>query len=150
MIEGQMGSQPLNGATDRARDFASYVRQAARRAGYDVDSPRGGGRTALARDTGMSQSSVGRVLAGKSMLDPAYFEPLASALRVPVSELLVLSGLVSRSAFSKQPQHEAPTPRQAAMDLGITDPLKVELFEMMVRALLVEQNNPQAKEAQDG
>lgn len=117
-----------------------YVREAARRAGYDIDSPRGGGKTALARDTGMSPSTVGRMIAGKAMPDPAYLEPLAAALRVPLPELLVLSGLISRDVFSDQQPTRALSPRAAAADLGIRDPAKVELFETMVRALLTDQN----------
>lgn len=126
----------------RAEEFAAYVRDAARRAGYDIDSPRGGGKTSLARDTGMSQSTVGRMIAGKAMPDPAYLEPLAAALRVPLPELLVLSGLISRNAFGDHGQQppRAVSPRAAAADLGIKDPAKVELFETMVRALLTEQN----------
>ncbi|MEU3161373.1 helix-turn-helix transcriptional regulator [Streptomyces griseoincarnatus] len=123
------------------QEFSAYVRDAARRAGYDIDSPRGGGKTALARDTGMSQSSVGRMLAGKAMPDPAYLEPLAAALRVPLPELLVLSGLISREAFTVEAQQaRALSPREAAADLGIRDPAKIELFETMVRALLTDQN----------
>ncbi|MYS78169.1 helix-turn-helix domain-containing protein [Streptomyces sp. SID5926] len=123
------------------QEFAEYVRDAARRAGYDIDSPRGGGRTALARDTGMSQSSVGRMLAGRAMPDPAYLEALATALRVPLPDLLVLSGLISREAFAGEPQSpRALSPREAAADLGIKDPTKVQLFETMVRALLTDQN----------
>jgi transcriptional regulator with XRE-family HTH domain len=122
-------------------DFSAYVRDAARRAGYDIDSPRGGGKTALARDTGMSQSSVGRMLAGKAMPDPAYLEPLAAALRVPLPELLILSGLISRDAFTGETQQvRTLSPREAATDLGIRDPAKIELFETMVRALLTDQN----------
>lgn len=133
----------------QAGDFAEYVRAAARRAGYDIDSPRGGGRTALARDTGMSQSSVGRMLAGKAMPDPAYLEPLALALHVPLPDLLVLSGLISREAFTgeRQPTRSV-SPREAAADLGIKDPTKVQLFETMVRALLTDQNIAAAE--QDG
>ncbi|MCX4578151.1 helix-turn-helix transcriptional regulator [Streptomyces sp. NBC_01571] len=124
----------------RTERFADFVRDAARRAGYDIDSPRGGGKTALSRDTGMSPSSVGRVLAGKTMPDPAYLEPLARALRVALPELLVLSGLVSRDVLSAQQPARSLSPREAAADLGIRDPAKIELFETMVRALLTDQN----------
>lgn len=121
--------------------FAAYVREAARRAGYDIDSARGGGRVALARDAGMSPSSVGRMLAGKAMPDPVYLVPLAEALRVPWPELMTRSGLVPQNFFD-DPQHErAPlSAREAAADLGIKDPTKVDLFETMVRALLTDQN----------
>ena len=116
----------------RTEQFAAYVREAARRAGYDIDSPRGGGRAALARDTSMSPSSVGRLLAGKAMPDPAYLQPLAQALRVPLPELLVLSGLVSRDVFTEQ-QHppRALSPREAAADLGNWDRSALEGREQL-------------------
>ncbi|MFJ3044007.1 helix-turn-helix domain-containing protein [Streptomyces tendae] len=134
------------------QEFAEYIRAAARRAGYDIDSPRGGGRTALARDTGMSQSSVGRMLAGKAMPDPAYLEALATALRVPLPDLLVLSGLISREAFAGEAQSpRSVSPREAAADLGIKDPAKVQLFETMVRALLTDQNiTPEERDDESG
>lgn len=134
----------------RAAQFAAYVREAARRAGYDIDSPRGGGKTALARDTGMSPSSVGRMIAGKAMPDPAYFEPLAAALRVPLPEVLVLSGLISRDVFTEQQPPRALSPREAAADLGIKDPAKVDLFETMVRALLTDQNIGSVRRGREG
>ncbi|MFE9098526.1 helix-turn-helix domain-containing protein [Streptomyces sp. NPDC007264] len=134
----------------RAEQFAAYVREAARRAGYDIDSPRGGGKTALARDTGMSPSSVGRMIAGKAMPDPAYFESLAAALRVPLSELLVLSGLISRDVFTEQQPPRSLSPREAAAELGIKEPAKVELFETMVRALLTDQNIRPESQQEDG
>ncbi|MFF2650357.1 helix-turn-helix domain-containing protein [Streptomyces sp. NPDC058045] len=132
-----------NANTRRAEQFAAYIREAARRAGYDIDSPRGGGKTAIARATGMSQSSVGRIIAGTSMPDPVYLQPLARTLRVPIEEMLVLSGLVSRESLTEA--REAPaqrplSPRDAANDLGIRDPSMVDAFETMVRALLTQQN----------
>lgn len=124
-----------------AEQFAAYVSDGARRAGYDIDSSRGGGRSALARDTGMSPSSVGRMLAGKAVPDPVYFAPLANALRVPWLDLMVLSGLVPQGFFDERQHERAPmSPREAAADLGIKDPMKVEAFETMVRALLTDQN----------
>lgn len=75
-------------------EFSEYVTEAARAAGYDVDSPRGGGRKVLAEAAGMSHASVGRVLSGKTSISPAAIPGLAAALAVPVSSLLVASGLV--------------------------------------------------------
>ncbi len=80
------------------------------------------------------------MIAGKAMPDPAYLEPLARCLRVPLPELLVLSGLISRDVFTEEQQPRTLSPREAAADLGIRDPAKVELFETMVRALLTDQN----------
>lgn len=84
------------------------------------------------------------------MPDPAYLEPLAAALRVPLPELLVLSGLISRDVFSEQQPAKPLSPREAAADLGIRDPAKVELFETMVRALLTDQNISSSGRANEG
>lgn len=126
----------------RAQRFGAHVAAAARAAGYDIDSPRGGGKKALAEAAGMSHASVSRMLAGQTIPDPSFFEPLARVLHVPIGELLVISGLVSRETLlpeaGRQPPQrpKAVSPRDVAADLGINDPAKVELFETMVRALI--------------
>ena len=130
-------------ATDDSRTltkrFAAYITQAARAAGYDIDSPRGGGKTQLARDTGMSASSVGRMLAGQTMPDPSYYEPLARTLRVPLRELLIRSGIVSPESLGAPApatvRSRGITPVEAAEELGIRDPVDRELFLAMVDRL---------------
>jgi transcriptional regulator with XRE-family HTH domain len=126
-----------NGELSGTQRFGQYMTEAVRAAGYDIDSPRGGGRVALARLTGMSPSSVGRMLAGQTLPDPVHLETLANALSLPLGELLVRSGLISRGAIPDQPQ-PAPrplAPAEAARRLGITDPLRVALFEALVATL---------------
>jgi len=76
-------------------DFSDFVTNAARAAGYDIDSPRGGGRTALAEASGMTLSSVSRMLSGQTGISPKALPGLAEALRVPVSSVLVAAGFVS-------------------------------------------------------
>lgn len=76
-------------------EFSEYVVKAARAAGFDLDSPRGGGRKALAEATGMSQSSVGRMLAGSTLPDARVLPRLADVLGVPRSELLYLAGVAT-------------------------------------------------------
>ncbi|WP_236243165.1 helix-turn-helix domain-containing protein [Streptomyces sp. CC228A] len=123
----------------RAQRFGAHVAAAARAAGYDIDSPRGGGKKALAERSGMSHASVSRMLAGQTIPDPTFFEPLAEALGLNVAELLVLAGVVSEAKLLEAPteaSRRAKSPREAAADLGITDPSKVHLFEAMVRALI--------------
>lgn len=74
--------------------FSEYVTQAARDAGYDIDSPRGGGKKALAEATGMSATSVGRMLAGTVATHAGFLPPLAKALGVTTDELLVAAGVL--------------------------------------------------------
>lgn len=123
----------------RLRSFARYIADAARAAGYDIDSPRGGGKTNLARDAGLSLSTISRLLTAERMPDATAFEPLAKALRVPLRELLIRSGIVSEESLthvSGNALRSRPiTPREAAEDLGIRDPEDVALFESMVKRL---------------
>ncbi|NUL03567.1 helix-turn-helix transcriptional regulator [Streptomyces lunaelactis] len=128
----------------RTERFGAYMRRAAQEAGYDIDSPRGGGKKALAEATGMSASSVGRMLAGQTMPDPNFLERLADVLGVPLPELLVQSGLVSRDAlpagdYKERRQPPKPTPAEAARQLGIKSPPRVAMFESLVAHLLDEE-----------
>jgi transcriptional regulator with XRE-family HTH domain len=124
----------------RAKRFGDYVATAARAAGYDIDSQRGGGRAALARDTGMSASSVGRMLKGERLPSPRFYERLAKALRVPLRQLLIESGNASDASLDYVAERLTPitslTPEEAAPLLGITIPANVKLFVSMVENLL--------------
>lgn len=126
--------------------FRHYIREAAVRAGYDIDSPRGGGKKAIAKATGMSQSSVGRMLAGQTIPSPPQLERLAEALGVPLIDLLVLSGVVSErgkervSAESDRPRPlwatTSLTVEEAATALGIRAPDRVRMFKAMASELI--------------
>lgn len=74
--------------------LAEFVTNAARAAGYEIDGARAGGRKALADAAGMSAASVGRILSGKTTISSTSITGLAAALDVPVSSLLVASGIV--------------------------------------------------------
>lgn len=125
----------------RAQRLAEYVRPAVVAAGYDIDSPRGGGKKALAEATGMSPSSVGRMLAGLTLPEPVHLERLADVLGVSLMELLVRSGIVSeragRAAHAPPPSPPDPplTPEAAARALGIRSPDRVQMFTAMAKTL---------------
>lgn len=120
----------------RAQKFGQYVAAAARATGYDIDSPRGGGKKALADAAGMSHASVSRMLAGHTIPDPSFFEPLANALRRPVSDMLIQSGLITEDALLKPEVLDHPLdPRVVAQQLGIRSEERIAAFEAMVRAL---------------
>jgi transcriptional regulator with XRE-family HTH domain len=126
----------------RAEQFGQYVAQAARDAGYDIDSPRGGGKKALAEATGISHASVSRMLAGQTIPDPRFFEPLAASLGLQLPQLLIRSGLASRQALSTVAS-PAPRPkltiRRAAEELGIHSERGIQLFTTMVQGLLAQE-----------
>jgi transcriptional regulator with XRE-family HTH domain len=110
-----------------------------RQAGYNIDALRGGGRIQLAERVGVSPSTVNRWLGAKAMPEPDKFEPLATAVGVPVVEMLVKTGIISAKAVTGDTQSDVrlrPTsPTEAADDLGITDPGDRALFLAMVERL---------------
>lgn len=131
----------------QAERFAEYIRPAVVAAGYDIDSPRGGGKKALAQATGASQSSIGRMLAGQTMPGPALLEKLAEVLGLPLAEVLVRSGMVS-SARNVEAAPRRPAPpsldiEDAAHGLGIRSPKSLKIFKAMVETL-------RAQEEEDG
>ena len=89
-------------APTRAQKFGEYVSNAARAAGYDIDSPRGGGKKALAGKAGMSHASVSRMLAGQTIPDPEFFESLADALNLNVGRMLVEAGVISERSLMRR------------------------------------------------
>lgn len=123
----------------QAQRFGRWSSEAARAAGYDIDSQRGGGRAELARKTGMAASSVGRMLAGKSLPSPRSYSPLAKALGVTLRQVLIEAGAVTAEDLDKVAERLIPvtslTPDEAARLLGITIPANVELFVSMVENL---------------
>lgn len=143
----------------REERFASYVREAAGRAGYDIDSPRGGGKKAIAKAAGMSASSVGRMLAGQTMPSPPQLEKLAGALQVPLIDLLVLGGVVSERAKQDVAVAPAAAPapgrptslsiEEAARALGIRSPDRIRMFKAMA-STLVEQEQMDAEQTEKG
>jgi transcriptional regulator with XRE-family HTH domain len=145
-------TMPPSDAADEAtvrKRFGAKASDASRRAGYDIDSPRGGGKARLARDTGMPESSVGRMLSGKSLPDPKFYEPLAAAWDVRVTEILEWAGIMTaRSRGSVPDPHTSQvrsqpiTPVQAAEELGIFDPVGQEMFVAMVERLRRKEQNP--------
>jgi transcriptional regulator with XRE-family HTH domain len=121
-------------APTRARQFADTVGPAARDAGYTGH----GSNARLARDTGMTESSVSRMLKGQAIPDPKFFEPLAAAIRIPVRNLLVEAGIISEQTLTETTRSQVAspiTPEVAAEALGINDPVGREMFYATVERL---------------
>lgn len=94
----------------------------------------------------MSESAVGRMLAGETLPDPRYFEAIARAVDLDVRELLVEAEIVSAGALSVVSETSAPgvrsrsiTSDEAADALGLTDPVSRE----MLRAAIERQKRTQ-------
>lgn len=119
-------------------EFAAWLRDQLARRGYDL-RPRGGGQTRFAADSGIAQSSISRMLRGQGAPETRVLETLAETLDLPLAEVLVAAGILTRDvlhAIRQQNPRTAPlTPEAAAEELGITDPQKVELFVSMTETL---------------
>lgn len=79
----------------RAKRFAAVVVPAAEQAGYTGH----GAKARFARDTGMTESSVGRMWTGTSLPEPRFFEAIADAARLHPGVLFVEAGLMSQEAL---------------------------------------------------
>lgn len=72
--------------------FAAWIEELMRRRGYDIDSPRGGGKSRIADDAGVHRAAVTRLLQRQSMPDLETTRRLARVLDVPVRDMLIRSG----------------------------------------------------------
>lgn len=81
---------------DDEQTFADWLTTEAIRAGYDLSSPRSGGRSALAKDAGVALSQIVRALDGTSVPDIKTQRGIARALGFPLQAILLRSGLLTR------------------------------------------------------
>lgn len=136
-----------------AQRFAAVVAPAAREAGYTGH----GSQARLARDTGMSESSVSRMLKGQAIPELRFLAPLAEALSMSPIQLLIETGLVSpdslRTLSETDPSQvgSSLTPEDAADKLGIKDEVGRQMFFGMVdRLTRLEKDNDQADDEASG
>ncbi|MGW6202704.1 helix-turn-helix transcriptional regulator [Streptomyces sp. NPDC055089] len=87
--------------------FAAWIEDVIRRRGYDIDSPRGGGKSRLADEAGVHRAAITRLLQRQSMPDLETMRRLAHVLGLPVREMLIRSGRLT--------EDELPVP-QAPVD----------------------------------
>jgi transcriptional regulator with XRE-family HTH domain len=88
--------------------FTAWIEDVIRRRGYDIDSPRGGGKSRLADEAGVHRAAITRLLQRQSMPDLETMRRLAHVLGIPVREMLIRSGRLT--------EDELPLP-SAADDL---------------------------------
>ncbi|MCZ4117874.1 helix-turn-helix transcriptional regulator [Streptomyces sp. H39-S7] len=123
--------------------------------GYDIDSPRGGGKSKLADDAGVHRAAVSRLLQRQSMPDLDTMRRLSAVLEVPLRDVLIRSGKLSETDL---PIHPAPgeagggtgarpgdgsgtdqeptlTPEEAARRMGVPAALQ-EMFVKVARQFL--------------
>lgn len=127
-----------------AETFAELVTHHAIKAGYDLSSPRSGGRSKLAEDTGISPSTISRMLNGQVIPSAYSLEVLGDAIGVHVTYLLEAGGYASPGSLTggQQLPDEPPTFKEVAARLGITKPLNVALLEAVTATLLAYPDRP--------
>ncbi|WP_354596137.1 helix-turn-helix transcriptional regulator [Streptomyces sp. JL1001] len=126
----------------RAQRFAALVAPAAQRAGYTGH----GSNARLARDTGMSESSVSRMLKGQAIPELKFFPAVAEKVGVGLLDLLAEMGIPPESLqpLSETGQSQVGSasisPAEAADRLGLSDPVSREmLFATIERLKRLEQ-----------
>jgi hypothetical protein len=121
----------------RARRFADIVVPAAESAGYTGH----GAKARFARDTDMTESSVGRMWQGQAVPEPRFFEVIAERTHLDVRTLLVEGGVLSPESLpslsgTDQPRvGSALTPEEAADRLGIKDEVGRQMFYATIERL---------------
>ncbi|MFK8912831.1 helix-turn-helix domain-containing protein, partial [Streptomyces sp. YS-3] len=104
--------------------FAAWIEDLIRRRGFDIDGPRGGGRSRLADEAGVHRAAVTRLLQRQSMPDLETTRRLAHVLEVPVREMLIRSGRLTEEDLPLPAGRGAAPGRsltleEAAVGLGV-------------------------------
>ena len=122
--------------------FAAWLSDRARAAGYEIDGSRSGGKAKLAEDSGVSRGQVGRALAGDTIPDITSQRRLAKALRAPLAEMLIRSGLAEPEDFPEysgaRPAEQLPSLDRAIEAMGATEAersMLVAIIESMLPVL---------------
>lgn len=121
----------------RAQRFAAVVVPAAERAGYTGH----GAKARFARDTGMTESSVGRMWNGSAMPDPRFFQAIAEAADLHPGLLFVQAGLMSHEALQSLSETDRTqvissiTPDEVADRFDITDEVGREMLKATIERL---------------
>jgi transcriptional regulator with XRE-family HTH domain len=138
-LHARYGADMRSGEETVRQRFGRLVAEAAQRAGKYQGR---GGQVALAEDTGMSPSAVGRMLRGETLPDPERFEAIAKAVGLSVGDLLIEAGIVSPESLSTPSQTRATgvgshsiTLDEAANALGIFDPVARDMLAATVERL---------------
>lgn len=121
----------------RAQRFAAAVVPAAERAGYTGH----GARARFARDTGMTESSVGRMWNGQTIPEPRFFQVIADAAGIHPAVLFVESGLMSQKALQSLSETDRSqvlsslTVDEAADRFGIHDQVGRQMLQATIERL---------------
>ncbi|WP_320784710.1 helix-turn-helix transcriptional regulator [Streptomyces sp. CRN 30] len=110
--------------------FAAWVEDLMRDRGYDIDSPRGGGRSRVADEAGVHRAAVTRLLQRQSMPDLETTRRLARVLGVPVRDMLIRSGRLTAEELADP--HGRPVPGAVTLYLDTASrPTLEEVAELL-------------------
>lgn len=119
--------------------FAAWVETLMRQRGYDIDSPRGGGKSRIADEAGVHRAAVTRLLQRQSMPDLETMRRIAPLLGVSVRDMLIRSGRVAPEelplAAQALPPGGRPTIEDFAEWLGVPEARR-EVFVKVVSQFL--------------
>ncbi|MEE1751725.1 helix-turn-helix domain-containing protein [Streptomyces sp. SP18CS02] len=93
--------------------FAAWIEELIRRRGFDIDSPRGGGKSRLADEAGVHRAAITRLLQRQSMPDLETTRRLAHVLDVPVRDMLIRSGRLTEEDLPLPQAAEGATGTEA-------------------------------------
>ncbi|MFF1507769.1 helix-turn-helix domain-containing protein [Streptomyces sp. NPDC058326] len=107
-------------------EFAGWVEGLMRQRGYDIDSPRGGGKSRIADEAGVHRAAVTRLLQRQSMPDLETMRRIAPLLGVSVRDMLIRSGRVTPEELPMAEDLLPPSDWQPSMEdfarwLGVPD-----------------------------
>ncbi|MFF8607615.1 helix-turn-helix domain-containing protein [Streptomyces sp. NPDC015346] len=131
-------------------EFAGWVEGLMRARGYDIDSPRGGGKSRIADEAGVHRAAVTRLLQRQSMPDLETMRRIAPLLGVSVRDMLIRSGRVTPEELPLAedllpPNDWQPTMEDFARWLGVPDE-RLGVFIKVVNQFL----EPDADDAEGG
>lgn len=136
----------------RAQQFRDIVVPAAERAGYTGF----GAKARFARDTGMTESSVGRMWQGSTLPDARFYENIADVTGLDLRTLLIEGGVLSPDSLQSLSETDRTqvgsslTPEEAAERLGIRDEVGRQLFYATIERLKRLEEEPSEHTAEHG
>ncbi|MBT2409548.1 helix-turn-helix transcriptional regulator [Streptomyces sp. ISL-12] len=122
--------------------FAAWIEGLMRDRGYDIDSPRGGGKSRVADEAGVHRTAVTRLFQRQSMPDLETARRLARVLGVPVRDMLIRSGRLTadelvetRSSPAFGPDATVAAPRPTLEEVADLLGVPADRREMFVRVV---------------
>lgn len=111
-----------------------------------------GAQKRFAKHAKITEPTLSRLLRASGKPDITTLESLATALQVPLSELLVRAGVVKQADIDalRRVDPQPLTTQAAAVEFGITSPEGVATFERTVKGLQATEPTPHPAKKKTG